>query len=127
MKGFSSTDQYIATDELIEAVNASITLEKPLLIKGEPGTGKTKLAEEIALKFNTDLIKWNIKSTTKAHQGLYEYDAVSRLRDSQHKRSNSVCIPKSNQTNASNDHGYSKTTLTSFVNLFECLENMSII
>ena len=83
MKGFSSTDQYIATDELIEAVNASITLEKPLLIKGEPGTGKTKLAEEIAVKFNTDLIKWNIKSTTKAHQGLYEYDAVSRLRDSQ--------------------------------------------
>ena len=83
MKGFSSTNQYIATDELIEAVNASITLEKPLLIKGEPGTGKTKLAEEIALKFNTDLIKWNIKSTTKAHQGLYEYDAVSRLRDSQ--------------------------------------------
>ena len=83
MKGFSSTDQYIATDELVEAVNASITLEKPLLIKGEPGTGKTKLAEEIALKFNTDLIKWNIKSTTKAHQGLYEYDAVSRLRDSQ--------------------------------------------
>ena len=83
MKGFSSTDQYIATDELIEAVNASITLEKPLLIKGEPGTGKTKLAEEVALKFNTDLIKWNIKSTTKAHQGLYEYDAVSRLRDSQ--------------------------------------------
>ena len=83
MKGFSSTDQYIATDELIEAVNASITLEKPLLIKGAPGTGKTKLAEEVALKFNTDLIKWNIKSTTKAHQGLYEYDAVSRLRDSQ--------------------------------------------
>ena len=83
MQSFSSTDQYIATDELIEAVNASITLEKPLLIKGEPGTGKTKLAEEISLKFNTKLIKWNIKSTTKAHQGLYEYDAVSRLRDSQ--------------------------------------------
>ena len=83
MQSFSSTDQYIATDELIEAVNASITLEKPLLIKGEPGTGKTKLAEEIALKFDTKLIKWNIKSTTKAHQGLYEYDAVSRLRDSQ--------------------------------------------
>ena len=83
MQSFSSTNQYIATDELIEAVNASITLEKPLLIKGEPGTGKTKLAEEIALKFNTDLIKWNVKSTTKAHQGLYEYDAVSRLRDSQ--------------------------------------------
>ena len=83
MQAFSSTNQYIATDELIEAVNASITLEKPLLIKGEPGTGKTKLAEEIAIKFNTDLIKWNVKSTTKAHQGLYEYDAVSRLRDSQ--------------------------------------------
>ena len=83
MQRFSSTDKYIATDGLIEAVNASITLEKPLLIKGEPGTGKTKLAEEIALKFNTKLIKWNIKSTTKAHQGLYEYDAVSRLRDSQ--------------------------------------------
>lgn len=83
MQRFSSTGQYIATDELIEAVNASITLEKPLLIKGEPGTGKTKLAEEIALKFDTKLIKWNIKSTTKAHQGLYEYDAVSRLRDSQ--------------------------------------------
>ena len=83
MQRFSSTDQYIATDELIEAVNASIKLEKPLLIKGEPGTGKTKLAEEIALKFDTKLIKWNIKSTTKAHQGLYEYDAVSRLRDSQ--------------------------------------------
>ncbi len=83
MQRFSSTDQYIATEGLIEAVNASITLEKPLLIKGEPGTGKTKLAEEIALKFNTELIKWNIKSTTRAHQGLYEYDAVSRLRDSQ--------------------------------------------
>ena len=83
MQRFSSTDKYIATDGLIEAVNASITLEKPLLIKGEPGTGKTKLAEEIALKFKTKLIKWNIKSTTKAHQGLYEYDAVSRLRDSQ--------------------------------------------
>ncbi len=83
MQRFSSTNQYIATEGLIEAVNASITLEKPLLIKGEPGTGKTKLAEEIALKFNTELIKWNIKSTTKAHKGLYEYDAVSRLRDSQ--------------------------------------------
>ena len=83
MVQFSSTKQYVATSDLIEAVNASITLEKPLLIKGEPGTGKTKLAEEIALKFNTNLIKWNVKSTTKAHQGLYEYDAVSRLRDSQ--------------------------------------------
>ncbi len=83
MVEFSSTKQYVATNDLIEAVNASITLEKPLLVKGEPGTGKTKLAEEISIKFNTELIKWNIKSTTKAHQGLYEYDAVSRLRDSQ--------------------------------------------
>ena len=83
MVQFSSTKQYVATSDLIEAVNASITLEKPLLVKGEPGTGKTKLAEEIALKFDTKLIKWNVKSTTKAHQGLYEYDAVSRLRDSQ--------------------------------------------
>ena len=83
MSKFSSTKDYIATSELIESVNASIQLEKPLLIKGEPGTGKTKLAEEIASKLNTNLIKWNIKSTTKAHQGLYEYDAVSRLRDSQ--------------------------------------------
>ena len=83
MVQFSSTKQYVATNDLIEAVNASITLEKPLLVKGEPGTGKTKLAEEIALKFDTKLIKWNVKSTTKAHQGLYEYDAVSRLRDSQ--------------------------------------------
>ena len=83
MVQFSSTKQYVATSDLIEAVNASITLEKPLLVKGEPGTGKTKLAEEIAAKFDTKLIKWNVKSTTKAHQGLYEYDAVSRLRDSQ--------------------------------------------
>ena len=83
MSKFSSTKDYIATPELIESVNASIQLEKPLLIKGEPGTGKTKLAEEIAYKLNTNLIKWNIKSTTKANQGLYEYDAVSRLRDSQ--------------------------------------------
>ena len=83
MSKFSSTKNYIATSELIESVNASIQLEKPLLIKGEPGTGKTKLAEEIASKLNTNLIKWNIKSTTKANQGLYEYDAVSRLRDSQ--------------------------------------------
>ena len=82
-KKFSSTLNYIATEELIDAVNACIKLEKPLLIKGEPGTGKTMLAEEIAKKLNTKLIQWNIKSTTKAYQGLYEYDAVSRLRDSQ--------------------------------------------
>ena len=82
-KSFSSTKSYIASKQLIEAVNASIILEKPLLVKGEPGTGKTRLAEEIATTFNTPLIPWNIKSTTKAQQGLYEYDAVSRLRDSQ--------------------------------------------
>jgi MoxR-like ATPase len=80
---FSSTKKYIATKELIEAVNAAITLQKPLLIKGEPGTGKTKLAEEIADVTKSELIAWHIKSTTKAYQGLYEYDAVSRLRDSQ--------------------------------------------
>ena len=83
MAQFSSTDTYIANNDLIESVNASIKLEKPLLIKGEPGTGKTKLAEEIAQKIGTTIFKWNIKSTTKANQGLYEYDAVTRLRDSQ--------------------------------------------
>ena len=80
---FASTDNYIASEELIEAVNSSVILEKPLLVKGEPGTGKTKLALEIADKFETKLISWHVKSTTKAQQGLYEYDAVSRLRDSQ--------------------------------------------
>ncbi len=82
-KNFSSTNKYIASNQLIEAVNAAVILEKPLLVKGEPGTGKTMLAEEIAATFKTDLISWHIKSTTKAQQGLYEYDAVSRLRDSQ--------------------------------------------
>ncbi len=82
-KPFSSTDSYIASNQLIEAVNASTLLEKPLLVKGEPGTGKTRLAEEISVSFKTNLISWHIKSTTKAQQGLYEYDAVSRLRDSQ--------------------------------------------
>lgn len=80
---FKSTDNYIASDELTMAVNAAITLEKPLLIKGEPGTGKTQLAEELARSLNCKLYQWHIKSTTKAQQGLYEYDAVSRLRDSQ--------------------------------------------
>lgn len=80
---FTGTDNYIASRELQMAVNAAITLERPLLIKGEPGTGKTLLAEEVARSFNTQLISWHIKSTTKAQQGLYEYDAVSRLRDSQ--------------------------------------------
>ena len=80
---FSSTENYIASDQLIEAVNSSVILEKPLLVKGEPGTGKTRLAEEIAAKLDTYLISWHVKSTTKAQQGLYEYDAVSRLRDSQ--------------------------------------------
>jgi MoxR-like ATPase len=80
---FESTDTYISTDELSMAVDAAIKLERPLLVKGEPGTGKTLLAEEIAHTLDTELIQWHIKSTTKAQQGLYEYDAVTRLRDSQ--------------------------------------------
>ncbi|MCS4307510.1 MoxR-like ATPase [Rheinheimera pacifica] len=80
---FVSTDNYIVSDELALAVNAAVTLEKPLLIKGEPGTGKTRLAEELSASLGTELIQWHIKSTTKAQHGLYEYDAVSRLRDSQ--------------------------------------------
>ena len=80
---FKGTEKYIASRELQLAVNAAITLEKPLLIKGEPGTGKTMLAEQLALSLDANLIQWHIKSTTKAQQGLYEYDAVSRLRDSQ--------------------------------------------
>lgn len=80
---FNSTKNYIASDDLKLAVNAAIALEKPLLIKGEPGTGKTQLAEELAKSLNCNLYQWHIKSTTKAQQGLYEYDAVSRLRDSQ--------------------------------------------
>lgn len=82
-KKFEGTNNYIATDDLQLAVNASISLQKPLLIKGEPGTGKTLLAEEIAESLGMPLITWHIKSTTKAEQGLYDYDAVSRLRDSQ--------------------------------------------
>ncbi|PTT46804.1 AAA family ATPase [Aeromonas sp. HMWF016] len=81
--GFSGSSQYLASDALKMAVNAAISLEKPLLIKGEPGTGKTVLAEAVADHLGTDLIAWHIKSTTKAQQGLYEYDAVARLRDSQ--------------------------------------------
>ena len=80
---FSGTENYVATDELALAVNAAITLERPLLIKGEPGTGKTMLAEEVANSLGKSLIRWHVKSTTKAQQGIYEYDAVSRLRDSQ--------------------------------------------
>lgn len=80
---FSGTSTYVATDDLKLAVNAAITLERPLLVKGEPGTGKTLLAEELAAALDAPLITWHIKSTTKAQQGLYEYDAVSRLRDSQ--------------------------------------------
>lgn len=80
---FAGTDRYVATDDLNLAVNAALTLERPLLVKGEPGTGKTMLAEEVARSLGRPLLQWHIKSTTKAHQGLYEYDAVSRLRDSQ--------------------------------------------
>ncbi|MFP5431191.1 MAG: AAA family ATPase [Gammaproteobacteria bacterium] len=80
---FQGTDAYVATDDLKMAVNAAIALQKPLLIKGEPGTGKTMLAEQVAASLGVRLIQWHIKSTTKAQQGLYEYDAVSRLRDSQ--------------------------------------------
>ncbi len=80
---FEGTERYVATDDLKLAVNAALTLERPLLIKGEPGTGKTMLAEQVAASLGRPLLQWHIKSTTKAHQGLYEYDAVSRLRDSQ--------------------------------------------
>lgn len=81
--GFAGSDRYLASESLKMAVNAAIVLEKPLLIKGEPGTGKTELAEAVARHLGTELIAWHIKSTTKAQQGLYEYDAVARLRDSQ--------------------------------------------
>jgi MoxR-like ATPase len=80
---FSGTKDYVATEDLKVAVNAAVTLERPLLIKGEPGTGKTELAKQVAKGLGLEMIEWNIKSTTKAQQGLYEYDAVSRLRDSQ--------------------------------------------
>jgi len=80
---FASTDRYIATDDLMMAVNAAVTLGRPLLIKGEPGTGKTQLAQEIAGSLGRPMYEWHVKSTSKAQQGLYEYDAVSRLRDSQ--------------------------------------------
>ncbi len=82
-KRFSGTENYVATDDLMMAVNAAITLQRPILIKGEPGTGKTQLANEVAAALGRDLHEWHIKSTTKAQQGLYEYDAVARLRDSQ--------------------------------------------
>ena len=83
MARFSGTESYVATEDLTVAVNAAIVLERPLLVKGEPGTGKTVLAEEIAAALKAPLLTWHVKSTTKAQQGLYEYDAVSRLRDSQ--------------------------------------------
>ncbi|HEV8036898.1 MoxR family ATPase [Yoonia sp.] len=80
---FTGTETYIATDDLTMAVNAAVTLERPLLVKGEPGTGKTELARQVSAALGLPMIEWHIKSTTKAQQGLYEYDAVSRLRDSQ--------------------------------------------
>lgn len=80
---FTGSDQYVATQDLMLAVNAASKLQRPLLVKGEPGTGKTMLAEEVARSLNLPLLQWHVKSTTKAQQGLYEYDAVSRLRDSQ--------------------------------------------
>jgi MoxR-like ATPase len=83
VKRFEGTDHYVATDDLRVAVNAAIALERPLLVKGEPGTGKTMLAMEVARALGMPIIEWHIKSTTKAHQGLYEYDAVARLRDGQ--------------------------------------------
>ncbi|MGN6277529.1 MAG: AAA family ATPase [Sphingomonas sp.] len=83
MQRFEGTSSYVATDDLKVAVNAAVTLRRPLLVKGEPGTGKTVLAQEIATAVGAPLIEWNVKSTTKAHQGLYEYDAVARLRDGQ--------------------------------------------
>ena len=80
---FEGTSSYVAAEDLTVAVNAGIALERPLLVKGEPGTGKTELAKQVAAALNLPLIEWHVKSTTKAQQGLYEYDAVSRLRDSQ--------------------------------------------
>ncbi|MEO1067106.1 MAG: MoxR family ATPase, partial [Pseudomonadota bacterium] len=80
---FDGTESYISDKDLSVAVNAAIALERPLLVKGEPGTGKTELAKQVARALGCDLLEWHIKSTTKAQQGLYEYDAVSRLRDSQ--------------------------------------------
>ena len=80
---FDTTASYVATDDLKVAVNAAVALERPLLVNGEPGTGKTELARQVAASLGLPLIEWHVKSTTRAQQGLYEYDAVSRLRDSQ--------------------------------------------
>ena len=83
MNKFTGTKSYIATDDLKMSINAAVTLQRPILIKGEPGTGKTQLAIEVAESLGRPLYEWHIKSTTKAQQGMYEYDAVARLRDSQ--------------------------------------------
>ena len=97
---FTGTDTYVATDDLTVAVNASVALQRPLLVKGEPGTGKTELARQVSAALGLEMIEWHVKSTTKAQQGLYEYDAVSRLRDSQlgdekvHDVKNYICKGK---------------------------------
>ena len=95
---FQGTQNYVATQDLMLAVNAAITLKRPLLVKGEPGTGKTLLAEEVAQALGMPLLQWHIKSTTKAQQGLYEYDAVSRLRDSQLADAESVHLEQLHNT-----------------------------
>ncbi|MGF1649291.1 MAG: AAA family ATPase, partial [Hyphomicrobiaceae bacterium] len=106
---FEGTDRYVATDDLKIAINAAIALERPLLVKGEPGTGKSVLAAEVAAAIGAPLIEWHVKSTTKAQQGLYEYDAVSRLRDSQLGDARAIFVLETTSTTE---------PLTSGVNLY---------
>jgi len=98
---FQGSENYVATQDLMLAVNAAATLQRPLLVKGEPGTGKTMLAEEVAAALDMPLLQWHIKSTTKAQQGLYEYDAVSRLRDSQLSTSTAASASRTSTTTSS--------------------------